>query len=108
VRSHNFVRQFADGTDGDTAALFETSVARTTKIVYDPTWVHLPDTITTAGLTTSPSPHRQTCGAVRPTAEVYQFLSAWTESTLIELPFTEDMRPKPIRLRIFFHSNILD
>jgi RHS repeat-associated protein len=29
------------------------SVARTTTIAYDPTWVHLPDSITTPGLTTS-------------------------------------------------------
>jgi RHS repeat-associated protein len=28
-------------------------VARTTTIVYDPTWVHLPDSITTPGVTTS-------------------------------------------------------
>jgi RHS repeat-associated protein len=30
-----------------------TSVARTTTIVYDPTWVHLPDSIKTTGVTTS-------------------------------------------------------
>ena len=43
-------------THGDPTTMSEavgTSAARTTTIAYDSTWVHLPDSITTPGLTTS-------------------------------------------------------
>jgi len=47
---------YVNDSHGDPTTINEavgSSVARTTTIVYDPTWVHLPDTITTPGLTTS-------------------------------------------------------
>jgi len=47
---------FVNDTLGDPTTISEavgTSAARTTTIVYDSTWVHLPDSITTPGLTTS-------------------------------------------------------
>lgn len=47
---------FTNNVHGDPTTIVEasgTSIARTTTIAYDPTWAHLPDTITTTGLTTS-------------------------------------------------------
>jgi RHS repeat-associated protein len=47
---------FVNDTHGDPTTMSEavgTSAARTTTIAYDSTWVHLPDSITTPGLTTS-------------------------------------------------------
>jgi RHS repeat-associated protein len=46
---------YTNNAHGDPTTIVEasgTSIARTTTIAYDPTWVHLPDTITTTGLTT--------------------------------------------------------
>lgn len=45
-----------NNSHGDPTSITEaygTSVARTTTIAYDPTWVHLPHSITTPGLTTT-------------------------------------------------------
>jgi RHS repeat-associated protein len=47
---------YVNDTHGDPTTINEavgSSVARTTTIAYDPTWVHLPDSITIPGLTTS-------------------------------------------------------
>ncbi|MFZ0745598.1 MAG: DUF6531 domain-containing protein, partial [Terracidiphilus sp.] len=47
---------YVNDSHGDPTTINEavgSSVARTTTIAYDPTWVHLPDTITTPGLTTA-------------------------------------------------------
>ena len=47
---------YANDSHGDPTTINEavgSSVARTTTIAYDATWVHLPDSITTPGLTTS-------------------------------------------------------
>jgi RHS repeat-associated protein len=47
---------YTNDSHGDPTQIVEASgspVARTTTIAYDPTWVHLPDSITTPGLTTS-------------------------------------------------------
>jgi RHS repeat-associated protein len=47
---------YVNNSHGDPTTINEgvgSSVARTTTIAYDPTWVHLPDTITTPGLTTA-------------------------------------------------------
>jgi RHS repeat-associated protein len=47
---------YVNDNHGDPTTINEavgSSVARTTTIAYDPTWVHLPDTITTPGLTTA-------------------------------------------------------
>jgi RHS repeat-associated protein len=46
---------YTNNAHGDPTTVVEaqgTGIARTTTIAYDPTWVHLPDTITTTGLTT--------------------------------------------------------
>ena len=46
---------YVNDAHGDPTTIVEasgTTIARTTTIAYDPTFVHLPDTITTAGLTT--------------------------------------------------------
>ena len=47
---------YINDNHGDPTTINEavgSSVARTTSIAYDPTWVHLPDTMTTPGLTTA-------------------------------------------------------
>ena len=47
---------YVNDAHGDPTTINEavgTSATRTTTIVYDSTWVHLPDSVTTAGLTTS-------------------------------------------------------
>ncbi len=47
---------YTNNAHGDPTTIVEasgSSVARTTTIVYDTTWVHLPDTITTTGVTAS-------------------------------------------------------
>jgi RHS repeat-associated protein len=47
---------YVNDSHGDPTTINEavgSSVARTTTIAYDPTWVHLPDTVTTPGLTTA-------------------------------------------------------
>lgn len=49
------VANYTNNSHGDPTTVVEaygTSVARTATIAYDPTFVHLPDTITTTGLTT--------------------------------------------------------
>ena len=46
---------FTNNAHGDPTTIVEatgTTIARTTTIAYDPTFVHLPDTVTTTGLTT--------------------------------------------------------
>lgn len=47
---------YVNNSHGDPTTINEavgSPVARTTTIAYDPTWIHLPDTITTTGLTTT-------------------------------------------------------